>query len=68
MTLISTTMTSVLHNKTIHALALSMLWSTVFLGITETVSAEKLPSYHPLTEERTALEEKKHCTANELQR
>ena len=56
MTLISTTMTSVLHNKTIHALALSMLWSTVFLGFTETFSAEKLPSYHPLTEERTALE------------
>ena len=56
MTLINTTMTSVLHNKTIHALALSMLWSTVFLGITETFSAEKLSSYHPLTEERTALE------------
>ena len=49
-------MTFVLHKKTIHALAHSMLWITIFLGITETFSAEQLPSYHPLTEERTVLE------------
>lgn len=49
-------MTFFLHNTTKHALALSMLWITVFLGITETFSAELLPSYHPLAEERTVLE------------
>jgi len=49
-------MTFFLHNKKTDFLVFSMLWGTIFFGITETFSAEKLPSYHPLTEERTALE------------
>ena len=55
-TLIKTTMTFFLHNKKTDFLVFSKLWGTIFFGITETFSAEKLPSYHPLTEERTALE------------
>jgi tetratricopeptide (TPR) repeat protein len=56
MILINTEMTFFFHNKTTGVLALSMLWSIVFFGATETFSAETLPSYHPLTEERTVLE------------
>ena len=49
-------MTFFFHNKTTSVLALFMLWSIVFFGTTETCSAETLPSYHPLTEERTVVE------------
>ncbi|SVA82581.1 uncharacterized protein METZ01_LOCUS135435, partial [marine metagenome] len=43
-------MTFFFHNKKTDLLVFSMLWGTIFFGITETFSAEKLPSYHPLTE------------------
>ena len=49
-------MTFFFHNKTTSVLALFMLCSIVFSGVAKTFSAETLPSYHPLTEERTVVE------------